>query len=60
MLSADSSISCSSCHEQENAFSDPRTFSLGVNDALGTRNAPALINVVYGPLIFLGWRQSLT
>lgn len=30
ILSIDSSISCASCHFQQNAFGDPRTFSTGV------------------------------
>ena len=48
-LSRDSSISCASCHLIENAFSDKVPFSLGVDDALGTRNAPTLANVGYHP-----------
>ncbi len=48
-LSRDSSISCSSCHLPELAFSDGRSVSLGVNNAPGTRNAPTLANVAYHP-----------
>lgn len=45
ILSLDSTISCASCHLPELGFSDPKQFSLGVNDAIGTRNAMSLVNV---------------
>ena len=51
-LSLDSSLNCASCHLPDLAFSDPRRISLGVNNAEGTRNAPALINVAYGRSFF--------
>ena len=49
ILSRDSSISCASCHFAEKAFSDTVAFSLGVDGAIGTRNAPTLANVGYHP-----------
>lgn len=49
IMSLDSSISCVSCHSSELAFSDDVSFSLGVRDRLGTRNAPTLANVAYNP-----------
>lgn len=49
IMSSDGSHSCSSCHKQELAFSDDVSFSLGVDDALGTRNSPSLSNVAYHP-----------
>jgi cytochrome c peroxidase len=52
ILSLDSTISCGSCHFQEKAFADPAQFSAGVGGALGTRNAPALINLAYGRSFF--------
>jgi cytochrome c peroxidase len=51
MLSADSSISCASCHSSYNAFAHTdHKLSHGIGDRVGNRNAPALFN--------LGW-QSL-
>ncbi|MTB53340.1 c-type cytochrome [Lewinella sp. W8] len=47
ILSADSTISCSSCHLPERAFSDGRRVSVGINGRPGTRNAPGLANVGY-------------
>lgn len=49
VLSADSSISCASCHQPKLAFSDDVPFSLGVENRIGTRNSPTLANVAYHP-----------
>lgn len=51
-LSADSTISCSSCHVQARAFSDPRRVSSGVHDSLGTRNAQGLQNLNWAQTFF--------
>jgi cytochrome c peroxidase len=45
ILSADSSISCASCHRPEFAFADTIAFSLGVGGRLGKRNAPSVMNM---------------
>ncbi len=50
MLSSDNTISCASCHLPESGFSDPNQFSIGVNGAIGHRNAMPLVN--------LGWQTS--
>lgn len=48
ILSVDNSISCGSCHAQTHAFADHNTaLSAGVNDLVGTRNTPALINIAW-------------
>lgn len=52
ILSSDSTISCGSCHIQGKAFADNSRVSRGVENRPGTRNAPALINVVYGRSFF--------
>lgn len=46
-LSFDASISCASCHLQEFAFSDTATFSKGVNDLRGGRQAMAVFNMAW-------------
>lgn len=56
ILSLDNTISCSSCHLQENAFADPRKVSLGVGNLPGKRNAPAIVNLAYGKSFF--WHGS--
>ena len=47
ILSADSTISCSSCHLPELAFTDNQPVSIGIKGRAGQRNAPSLINVAY-------------
>ncbi len=51
-LSIDSSLSCSSCHFPEFAFSDGRRVSVGFHGQLGTRNAQGLTNVAYAKEMF--------
>lgn len=51
VLSSDNSISCASCHSPYNAFAHTdHDLSHGINDQIGTRNAPALFN--------LAWQRS--
>lgn len=48
ILSADNTISCGSCHIQAAAFSHHgHDLSHGINDLLGTRNAPGLQNLAW-------------
>lgn len=47
-LSLDGTISCASCHKQEDAFTDAgKPVSLGVNNEQGTRNTPTIANTAY-------------
>ena len=50
LLSKDNTLSCSSCHDAKHAFADPRQYSVGVREQVGTRNAMSLFN--------LAWRTS--
>jgi cytochrome c peroxidase len=51
ILSADSTISCASCHSPYNAFAHTdHDLSHGIRDQIGTRNAPALFNLAWHPL----------
>ena len=47
-LSLDNTVSCATCHQADQGFSDPNQFSVGVNGATGTRQSMALVN--------LGWQ----
>ena len=59
-LSADSTISCASCHRPELAFSDGLRVARGVSGRSGTRNAPTLLNVAFSESFFWdGRRPSL-
>lgn len=45
-------VACASCHLAENAFSDPRQFSIGVEGRVGGRNAPSIVNLAYNTSFF--------
>ena len=48
ILSRDSTISCASCHLSFTAFSHvDHKLSHGIHDSIGTRNAPALMNLAW-------------
>ncbi|MCC6815250.1 MAG: cytochrome-c peroxidase [Saprospiraceae bacterium] len=47
MLSKDNSMSCASCHNQKNAFSDTTRFSIGVEGFPGKRQAMAVFNMAW-------------
>lgn len=47
ILSADSSISCQSCHQPALAFTDGKALSVGIGGRLGQRNSPSLANIGY-------------
>lgn len=46
-LSSDGTVSCASCHNQQNAFSDINKFSVGVDGATGDRQAMAIFNMAW-------------
>jgi cytochrome c peroxidase len=48
-LSLDNSVSCSSCHLPELAFTDGRKKAIGIMNRTSMRNAPTLLNVGYQP-----------
>lgn len=53
ILSRDNSISCGSCHLQSAAFTHHgHDVSHGIDDRLGTRNAPTLENLAWSPTFF--------
>lgn len=47
VLSKDGSLSCASCHDPEQGFSDGKGRSVGITGELLTRSAPTLWNVAY-------------
>jgi cytochrome c peroxidase len=53
LLSADSTISCASCHKQQAAFSDaPHSYSKGIKGATLSRNTLPLFNLAWYPSLF--------
>lgn len=55
-LSSDNSISCSSCHQQAFAFSDPEALSQGVNGLTG-RHSMRLINARFAEEVRFFWDE---
>lgn len=51
-LSSDGTISCASCHEPSEAFSDRRQIAIGIKGQKGTRHAMTIINSAYLPILF--------
>ncbi len=49
IMSKDGTVSCASCHLPEQAFTDGKQVSQGVEGRAGFRNAPTLANVAYHP-----------
>ena len=53
MLSRDNTISCGTCHIQSAAFTHHgHDVSHGIDDRLGTRNSPAIMNLAWGKSFF--------
>jgi cytochrome c peroxidase len=51
ILSRNNTISCSSCHSQYSAFTHiDHALSHGIDDKIGTRNSPALMNLAWQKL----------
>jgi cytochrome c peroxidase len=46
-LSADSTISCATCHDPALAFTDGNKVATGINSRQGTRNSPTLFNAMF-------------
>lgn len=60
LLSADSSVSCATCHDPNHAFADGRKTAIGIGKRKGTRNTPTILNAMFNSTIFWDGRaQSL-
>lgn len=57
-LSANQTISCASCHIPGKAFTDGKPIAIGINEQLGTRNTPQLLNVKFNTSFFWDGRQD--
>jgi len=57
-LSSTGEVSCATCHDPANAFTDrPLVTSRGINALTGTRNAPTIVNSAYFALYFWDGRS---
>lgn len=57
-LSADGSVSCASCHDPKQGFTDGMPTAKGIRSQFGRRNAPTVVNAAYAPLLFLDGRAA--
>lgn len=57
-LSANQTISCSSCHHQENAFADTGAFSTGFQGGHTGRSSMAIVNLRFSRTFFWDLRAS--
>ena len=51
-LSKDNTVSCATCHNPAMGWSDAGPTSKGINDQMGGRRAPPVVNAAYSPLQF--------
>lgn len=59
-MSSDAEVSCASCHDPEEGWSDPRTFSLGVREQAGDRHSmPVTAAALQDFLLWDGRADSL-
>jgi len=58
ILSQDNSISCADCHKPQFAFADNKAFSFGVNDSIGNRNTPSVMNMASRSFFFHDGRAA--
>lgn len=57
-LSIDGTVSCATCHDPANAFTDHETVALGVSKRAGTRNAPTILNAMFSERLFWDGRAG--
>ena len=56
-LSIDDTVSCASCHQQENAFGDTAVVSSGVDGGVTGRHSMRLVNVIYSDEQAFFWNE---
>lgn len=57
-LSANQTISCATCHNIQCAYSDCRPLPIGIDDSVGTRHSPTIINGAYATHFFWDGRAA--
>ena len=59
-LSADQTMACATCHQQERAFTDGKRVAVGITGQLSKRNSMSLANVAYFPTLTWGNPQIVS
>jgi cytochrome c peroxidase len=57
-LSADSSVSCATCHDPKFAFSDGQKTAVGIGGRRSARNTPTVLNVMFNSSMFWDGRAD--
>jgi cytochrome c peroxidase len=57
-LSVDGTVSCSTCHDPQLAFTDRKAVSVGIKGRVGQRNAPTILNALYNKTQFWDGRVN--
>lgn len=57
-LSSDNTVSCASCHNMACGYSDCKVIAVGIDDRIGTRHTPTIINAGYLKLLFWDGRAN--
>src|ERR1044071_7773448 len=57
-LSVDGTVSCATCHDPANAFSDHNVVGTGVSNRVGTRNTPTILNAMFSERLFWDGRAG--
>jgi cytochrome c peroxidase len=57
-LSANGTVSCATCHDPANAFTDHGAVAIGFSGKPGTRNAPTILNAMFAQQLFWDGRAE--
>jgi cytochrome c peroxidase len=57
-LSVDGTVSCATCHDPANAFSDHSVVGTGVSTRVGMRNTPTILNAMFSEHLFWDGRVA--
>lgn len=50
ILSTNGTVSCATCHQPDHGFASKEPISIGIHGRKGTRNAPTVLNAVFGEI----------
>jgi cytochrome c peroxidase len=57
-LSVGGTVSCATCHDPANAFTDHSRVAIGVSGRAGTRNTPTILNAMFSERLFWDGRAG--
>src|SRR6267378_558135 len=57
-LSANGTVACASCHDPRLAFTDGRPVAVGIDNRVGQRNSPTVLNALYNQTQFWDGRAA--